>query len=147
MDIHELSDRAEIADLITRYTRHLDQQQWTELGALFTTDAHIDYGVFGGSIGNVEETLRFLAEAMPTFTKTQHMLGLPAIDLDGDRATAATPCHNPMVMGHGKESQVMVCSLWYHHEFTRTPAGWRIASLREERNFMHMLPGDMPGDA
>ncbi|MDE3203797.1 MAG: nuclear transport factor 2 family protein [Acidobacteriota bacterium] len=142
MDVQELSDRAEIADLITRYTRHLDQRQWPELGALFTADASIDYGAFGGSVGGVPETLEFLAGAMPRFAKTQHMLGLPHIEIDGDRARAATPCHNPMLLGQGKDSKVMVCSLWYHHEFARTPDGWRIASLREERNFMHMLPGE-----
>ncbi len=141
MDVRELTDRAEISDLIVRYTRALDQQRWDEFDSIFTADAHIDYSAFGGATGDLAGTKKFLAESMSLFTKTQHMLGLPAITLDGDRASAVTPCHNPMLLGSGKDSKVMVCSLWYHHELVRTEEGWRIARLSEERNFMTMLPG------
>ena len=141
MDPRELSDRAEITDLITRYTRALDQRRWdTDFDGLFTPDAHIDYTGMGGAAGDLEATKRFLTETMmPVFSKTQHMLGLPAITIDGDRAEATTPCHNPMKIGAGKEAKIIVCSLWYHHELARTDAGWRIARLWEERNFMTML--------
>ncbi len=141
MDAQELSDRAEIADLIVRDTRALDQQRWEEMDSIFTPDAHVDYSAFGGATGDLPAIKKFLSDSMTLFTKTQHMLGLPAITLEGDRATAVTPCHNPMLLGSGKESKVMVCSLWYHHELVRTPDGWRIARLSEERNFMTMLPG------
>lgn len=144
MDITELSDRAEIADLITRYTRALDQRLWDDFDAIFAEDALIDYTAFGGPAGDLASTKAFLAESMAVFTKTQHMLGLPAIDIDGDTAAAVTSCHNPMLIGAGDKSQVMVCALWYHHELVRTPAGWRISRLSEERNFMTMLAkGDM----
>ena len=141
MDTQELSDRAEIADLITSYTRALDQRQWDRFDSIFTPDAHIDYTVFGGPAGTLEETKAYLAATMPMFEVTMHMLGLPAIELDGDRATSVTPCHNPMRIGSGKEAQLMVCALWYHHELRRTPEGWRIARLVEERDFMTILPG------
>ena len=141
MEHQELSDRAEIADLIVRYTRALDQRIWDEFDDIFTADALIDYSAFGGVTGDLAEAKRFLAETMPIFTKTQHMLGLPVITIDGDRARSVTPCHNPMLLGAGKEAQMMVCSLWYHHELVRTPAGWRIAHLEEERNFMTMWTG------
>ncbi|HMC39575.1 MAG TPA: nuclear transport factor 2 family protein [Acidimicrobiales bacterium] len=141
MDLQEMSDRAEIADLVVRYTRALDEQRWDDFDALFTDDAFIDYTVFGGTAGDLAATKKFLAESMPIFTKTQHMLGLPAITVDGDRATSVTPCHNPMLLGSGRDAKVMVCSLWYHHELARTPDGWRIARLSEERNFMTMLEG------
>ncbi|HWE57523.1 MAG TPA: nuclear transport factor 2 family protein [Acidimicrobiales bacterium] len=139
MDIQEVSDRAQITDLIVGYTRALDQRRWNEFDSLFTADAHIDYSAFGGESGDLESTKRYLASTMTFFAKTQHMLGLPEIKIDGDRATTATPCHNPMLLGEGKDAQVMLCSLWYHHEFTRTADGWRISRLSEERNFMTML--------
>ena len=147
MEAREVADRAEIADLIVRYTRAIDQREWTQLDSIFTTDAHIDYSAFGGITGGLEEAKSFLAESMPVFSKTQHMLGLPAVTVDGDRATAVTPCHNPMLMGEGKDARIMICSLWYHHELTRTGGGWRISRLSEERNFMTMPPGGdiLPG--
>lgn len=145
MDARELSDRAEITDVIVRYTRAVDGRRWAEFDSIFTEDAHLDYSAFGGATGDLEVAKRFLADSMPVFTKTQHMLGLPAITVGGDRAEAVTPCHNPMLVGSGQEARVMVCSLWYHHELARTPQGWRITRLSEERNFMTMLPGgDIP---
>lgn len=139
MDLAELSDRAEITEVIVRYTRALDERRWEDLDALFTPDARIDYSVFDGPSGDVESTKKFLADSMAVFAHTQHMLGLPAIDLDGDRARAVTACHNPMLLGAGERSKVMVCSLWYHHDLVRTAGGWRIARLWEERNFMTIL--------
>jgi hypothetical protein len=141
MDVQQWVDRAEITDVIVRYTRALDQRRWEEFDTVFTPDAHVDYSAFGGTTGDLEATKKFLADSMAIFAKTQHMLGLPEITIDGDRATAVTPCHNPMLIGSGKDSKVMVCSLWYHHELVRTNAGWRISRLSEERNFMTMLPG------
>ena len=141
MDLQELSDRAEIAHLIVRYTRAIDQQRWDDLGSIFTPDAQVDYSAFGGVVGDLASSRKFLAESMTIFTKTQHMLGLPEISLEGDRAIAVTPCHNPMLLGSGADARIMVCSLWYHHELVRTAAGWRISRLSEERNFMTMPPG------
>lgn len=137
MDVTELADRMEIADVIVRYTRALDQRLWDDFDGIFTADAHIDYSAFGGVVGDLTAAKEFLASTMPIFTSTQHMLGLPAIEIDGDRATAVTPAHNPMVLSSG---QLMVCSLWYHHELVRTPGGWRIRRLHEEKNFMTLLP-------
>lgn len=145
MELREISDRAEITDLIVRYTRAIDRQEWAELDAMFTRDAEVDYSAFGGVTGSLERAKEFLAESMPVFSKTQHMVGLPAIRVDGDRATAVTPCHNPMLMGAGKDARIMICSLWYHHELERTSDGWRIRRLSEERNYMTMPPnGDIP---
>ena len=141
MELQEVADRAEISDLIVRYTRAIDQREWAALDSIFAPDAYVDYSAFGGVTGSLAEAKAFLAESMPVFAKTQHMLGLPAITVTGDRATAVTPCHNPMLMGEGKDARIMICSLWYHHELVRTSAGWRINRLSEERNFMTMPPG------
>jgi hypothetical protein len=145
VDLQELSDRAEIADVMVRYTRAVDLRRWDDLDLVFASDATVDYTAFGGISGTLAEAKKFLAESMPLFSKTQHMLGAAEIALDGDRARAVTPCHNPMLLGTGADARIMICSLWYHQELVRTPEGWRIARLSEERNFMTMPPGgDIP---
>lgn len=141
MDTTELSDRAEIADLLVRYTRAVDTRRWDDLDALFSDGARIDYTAFGGIAGDLAEAKAFLAQMMPMFAVTQHMLGLPEITLSGDEARSVTPCHNPMVLGESSGGGVMVCGLWYHHRLVRTPAGWRIAALHEEKVHMTVLPG------
>ncbi len=139
MDLQQLSDRAEISDLVVRYTRAVDTRDWDALDSVFTADATIDYSAMGGISGGLAEVKGYLAETMPMFSSTQHMLGLPAIELDGDRARAVTPCHNPMVMGSGGAARLMVCALWYHHRFVRTDDGWRVCDLREEKCHMSFL--------
>ena len=76
LDLQTISDRIEIDDLITRYTRAVDQLDWALYDTVFTPDATIDYTASGGSSGPVVEVRRWLAEeAIPLFAQTQHLVG------------------------------------------------------------------------
>lgn len=135
MTPEEVADRLEIQDLLTRYSEAVDRRRWDALDELFSPDATIDYSAMGGATGDLATIKAFLAEAMDNFATTQHMVGLPAIEIEGDRATVSVPCHNPMVL-KGEEGRLLLCGLWYHEQLVRTPAGWRIQVLREERAYM-----------
>ena len=104
--MEEISDRLEIQDLMVRYSYAIDSRDWDALDDVFTPDAHIDYSVFGGSVGDLPSTKEFLASAMPMFPR------LPAHGVgDDDRRSTATPpttrtqCHNPMTMGDGDDAR------------------------------------------
>ena len=142
MSMQEISDRLEIQDLMTRYSYAIDSRDWDALDNVFTSDAHIDYSVFGGSVGNLEETKKFLAEAMPMFSTLQHMVSGTTINFTGDdTADAKTQCHNPMTMGDAEKPDLMVCGLWYVDKLVRTDAGWRIKERVEESVYMRIFPG------
>ena len=47
-DLQRLAARAEIDDLLTRYTLAVDSWDFEWLGEVFTPDAHIDYTGSGG---------------------------------------------------------------------------------------------------
>ena len=64
MSLEEISDRMEIQDLLVAYSYAIDTRDWDALDRVFTPDAWIDYTEFGGSAGNLEDTKKFLAEAM-----------------------------------------------------------------------------------
>ena len=137
--VEEMSDRVDIQDLIARYSRAIDTRAWADLDLLFSPDAWIDYTAMGGIEGDLGAVKSYLAETFATFGPTQHMMGLPVIELDGDRAGAVTPCHNPMVIGEGDDPLLLFCGLVYHEQFVRTPHGWRIENLREERCYMRFF--------
>ena len=141
MSMQEISDRLEIQDLMVRYSYAIDNRDWDALDDVFTPDAHIDYSVFGGSVGNLAETKAFLTEAMPMFTTLQHMVSGTTIAFDGDTATAKTQCHNPMTMGDAEKPDLMVCGLWYVDKLVRTPDGWRIKERVEEKVYMKVFSG------
>ncbi|MEJ7832177.1 MAG: nuclear transport factor 2 family protein [Nocardioides sp.] len=137
MDLQEISDRLEITDVLTRYTRAIDTGDWDRLDTVFTPDAQINYVESGGIEAAYAEVKPWLAEMLPAFfPRRMHTLGQVDIELgpgNPDEATVAAYFHNPMPMddGHGGEKIVELGGI-YHHTMTRTPDGWRSRRLHEE---------------
>jgi len=134
MDLQEISDRTEISDVLTRYTRAIDSHEWDRLDSVFTPDARIDYTESGGIAGSYSEVKPWLAEVLPAFFRAMmHTLGQVEVALRGDEADVTAYFHNPMRMddGAGGEKVVEIGGL-YRHTMTRTPDGWRSRELREE---------------
>ncbi len=144
LSLQEISDRLEIQDLLYDYANIIDKKDFNRLRDIFTEDAHIDYSVFGGAVGNPEEIIEFLEQAMPTFPNTQHLNANIQIKVDGDTASGRVMCFNPMEMtlpdgGH----QVFMCGLWYVDKYVRTKQGWRIKERSEEKSWVFNTPDFM----
>ncbi|HWH29042.1 MAG TPA: nuclear transport factor 2 family protein [Mycobacteriales bacterium] len=134
LPLQEISDRLEIGDLVARYSTFIDGRRWDELDALFTDDAVLDYTATGAIRGSLPELQAFFAEMLPAFLATQHLTGASTVVVDGDRATATTPCFNPMVVN---EQQVFFVGLWYDDVLVRSPDGWRFAERTQRRAYVH----------
>ena len=136
MDLQVLTDRLQIDDLLTTYTRAIDTGDWDRLDTVFTPDAEIDYTATGGIAGRYPVVKAWLAESLPLFPRRQHVLGQKEVALLGHPATEARVTAyflNPMVLGQADGSEL----LWefgglYHHDLVRTPDGWRSVRLVEE---------------
>ena len=138
-------DRVAIADLIARYAHVVDSGNFDALDGLFTADARIDFTAFGGPAGSLGDIKQFLHDSLGIFRRTQHLMGLPLIDVDGDRATARTSCTNPMVIDDPDgTTKVWLIGLWYDDEFARTDDGWRFTSRRQERCYSVVGLTDTP---
>jgi len=144
LTLQEISDRMEIQDLLYRYAEVIDKKDFDQLREVFTEDSHIDYSAFGGSVGNLEETIAFLHKAMKIFPHHQHLNANVQIRVDGDHAGGRVMCFNPqeMTMPDGG-TQVMMFGLWYLDEYVRTPAGWRIQTRSEEKSWVFNTPDFM----
>ena len=141
----DVVDRLNISDLIARYAVAVDSRDYDALDSLFTDDARIDFTAFGGPDGSPAEIKDFLAANLGIFSRTQHMMGLPVITLDGDQATARTPCNNPMVVTDADGStKVWLIGLWYDDSLVRTPDGWRFSARRQERCYSVVGLADTP---
>ena len=144
MDLQTLSDRAEITDLLTRYARSVDRQDWNLFRSVFTADAHIDYKQVGGVAGNVDEIVGFLSKVMAMFETIQHLISNIDISIDGDEAQVTAMVYNPLKL---PDSPVWATGGWYHHKLVRTAEGWRSRSLVEEASWFHGIPApDKPAD-
>lgn len=141
MDLQDLSDRIEIADLLTRYADAVDRRDWDRYRSVFTPDARIDYTSVGGVAGSVDEVCNWLAEALVMFESTQHMISNIEVELDGDTAAVTAMVINPMKLPDGTvHGTVWTTGGWYHHKLVRTPDGWRSRHLREEASWFQGLP-------
>lgn len=143
--LQQLSDRMEIEDLITEYADAIDTQELDRLDQVFTADARIDYTAMGGIAGSYTEVKAFLAQAMPAFSATQHMIANYLIKLNGDTATGKIMCFNPMQlnMPEDKRLPAFFLGLWYLDEYVRTTQGWRIASRTELKSYSFNAPDFM----
>jgi len=132
MDLQELSDRQEITDLITAYTRAVDTASWDDLDAVFADDAVLDYSSAGGPVTSLAEAKPFIQNLLG-FDRWQHLIGQVAIQLDGDSAHATAYFFNPMVSkGPDGTERLWEVGGYYHHDLVRTPAGWRSARMVDD---------------
>ncbi|MEQ9464690.1 MAG: nuclear transport factor 2 family protein [Haliea sp.] len=142
----DISDRLELQDLVYFYSHLIDSKSFDTLREVFTEDAHIDYSAFGGSVGNLEETIAYLKQAVADeiFPNSQHLNANLQFTVNGDSATGRVMCFNPMEMNlPDGGQQVFLIGLWYVDEYRRTPAGWRISRRVEEKSWIFNAPDFM----
>ena len=84
LDLQTISDRIEIDDLITSYTRSVDTLDWERFVTVFTDDAVIDHTASGGQKGTRDEIRDWLAETLPMFSAMQHYVAQKEVHLDGE---------------------------------------------------------------
>ncbi|MDE0665772.1 MAG: nuclear transport factor 2 family protein [Acidimicrobiaceae bacterium] len=137
MDLRTLIDRAEITDLLTRYARAVDRQDWDLFRTVFTPDAHIDYTQVGGIAGDLDTVVGFLSEVMAMFEAMQHLISNIDMTIDGDEAKVTAMVYNPLKL---PDSPMWATGGWYHHELVRTADGWRSRSLVEEAGWFDGVP-------
>jgi ketosteroid isomerase-like protein len=128
-----MSDHDAIWNALGRYARGVDERDFATVANLFTADATIDYSVAGGAVLKAPELAAWLGRSMTIFRMTQHHLGLPVIDVEGDTARTRVPVIATHVQQRkdGTESDAILYGT-YTHEWTRGAEGWRIRTLKFE---------------
>ena len=144
MDLASVSDILEIQALLARYVFAIDAKDLDRLDDVFTPDAQVDYSSTGGGKGPYSKIKPWLAKGLAPFPVSQHLIGLPAIQLDGDRATSEVMLFNPMLFSRsGHEDEMFFVGATYSDELVRTPKGWRIARRTETHPWAKDVPADL----
>jgi hypothetical protein len=141
MDSHdiEVADRISMDDLLTRYASAIDSRNWELLDTVFTPDAHLDYRSAGGVVGPYPVVRSWLAEVLPIFDLTQHLVLNRQFTAD-DRGVDARSCFlNPNRLEVDGAPWLFTVGGRYHDRLTNTADGWRI-----ERRIEHTLWWDNP---
>lgn len=140
MDIQQLSDRAEIGDLLLRYSEALNRADWDTWATCFTVDAHLDYTTAGGIAGTVAEAIAWLSTTLVMFDMRIGRIANVDVTLDGaDRAIVGS--QYSMVMRipatEGNPTYIEAAG-WYDDVAVRTADGWRLAARTERMAYMRM---------
>jgi hypothetical protein len=139
-----LADRREIDDLLVRYATVVDSRIWDGLDQVFTQDAVLDYRSAGGIRGSLTEVRAWLANVLPVFRWTQHLVVNRAIELipGSDAASSRSVFQNPNGAELDGKPWLFVVGGVYHDRLVRTDKGWRICHRVEETVWWdNPLPG------
>ncbi|WTW92079.1 nuclear transport factor 2 family protein [Streptomycetaceae bacterium NBC_01309] len=120
------TDRIEIADLFSRFSRLLDEARWDDAGTVFTDDVTVRSPRV--DVRGIENVVGYMRQAETEDERTQHLTTDLLVDVDGDRAAASA---NSLVYFH-REGQAPHQSSGLRLAFTaeRTSAGWRFSEAR-----------------
>src|ERR1700692_1331665 len=159
--VQYLLDRIEIQDVLALYASGQDDHQAENSAILedwdnvFSPDAMVDYTQAGPPFGVF--SYRDLAKVMRgdsktaglmsgSFRKWQHMLGLPKVTIEGDRATARTDLLATHV-GHTNANTPwhLFDAAIFHDQLVRTSKGWRIRLRRLEVIYVEVIETIAPG--
>lgn len=123
----DVSDYVSIIGLASRYAQALDARDWTELGNCFTTDAVAEYSAFPAALNGRAEIVAAISDGIQKFDVTQHLVGSPTVELDGDsaRGTFYVMAQHIVKRGDGDQAHCFV-GVIYSDEFSRGDAGWEI---------------------
>jgi SnoaL-like domain len=155
-ELRLLLDRRAIDDLLVRYATAIDAREWDRLDEVFAADAHLDYRSAGGIAGTFAEVRQWLADVLPIFTWTQHLVVNRAVDIDpdGTAARATSVFLNPNGLTVDGAPWRFTVGGRYHDRLVKRSEGWRIASRVEVTlwwdNPMPGLPAEpypVPADA
>lgn len=122
-----LVDRAEIADLSSRYALVVDQREFSRLGEVFTADAVLDTGrVQRQGLAEIIAAM----EGLHRYEATSHIMGQQLLELiDGEvRGVSYCEAHHLVVADDERIDRVM--HIRYHDLFAQVVDGWRIARRR-----------------
>lgn len=136
-------DIIEIQQLLAAYVFAIDAKDYDALDAVFVLGATVDYRAAGGAAGTWPTMKAWLKGALAPFPFTQHLIGLPLIRVDGDRASARTMLFNPMRPARPQDDTLFFVGCTYADDLVRTPGGWRIAKRVETDFWSKDAPADL----
>lgn len=121
MDIERFTSELKIREVLTRYARAADRQDFDLIESCYHPDAQDDHGRYKGELTGL---MAYLRELAPNLRNTFHMMSEPNINIRGTRAWCETYTfyHRDMA-GHPPVYQ----GLRYLDYFEERDGEWRIA--------------------
>jgi hypothetical protein len=133
LDVQQLSDRAEIGDVINRMASCQDRREWAGLDEVLAENVDVDYGPgYGGPATGVArgDLIASWQESLTRMDASQHVLSGMQIRLDGDAADVELNELARLTRSAVEGSRLYSFGARMELRLARLPEGWRITVLR-----------------
>jgi SnoaL-like domain len=140
MDITEIADRLAIAETLARYCRGIDRCDAALLAAVFTAEAHLDYGSGAAPIG---ETIAGLMAGLGSMRLTQHNITNTVMEVTGTTARAETNCVALHLIPAPEGEIELVVGGRYLDTLVKQDGAWRIAERLYVMDWNRTQPSTM----
>lgn len=124
--LQSLLDVQQITQLLLKYPVALDSRDFELLESLFTPDARIEIPVAGTFD---PAGFRVASEqGLGRLDATQHFVGQPLLNIDGERASARSYLYAQHVVNALAPNGTLLIGAWYNDELRCVDGRWLIAS-------------------
>lgn len=145
--LQAILDRQAVIDVVIRFARALDLQDWDLFLSCYDRQVTVDYAQFTGTptrVGPPEMFLDYVKRALKD-QKSQHLSTNHVVEIDGDTAT----CWSNMTGLHYREMPDGRNRLdlygYYEMELVRRAGGWKISRQRQNILWREGNPDVIPG--
>jgi len=138
--IDEMLDRHDIHQVILRLARGTDRRDSALIRSCYHEDSFDDHGAFQGT---GTEFAEWVPVTLAIFAATQHFIGSPRIELEGDAARSETYCiaHHVFPESDPEGARDSVMALRYVDRFEREPGGeWLIRKRVCVWDYTYIVP-------
>lgn len=142
MDLQHLIDRTEIADLVSRLGRCLDERDFEGLRALFTADAEV--ATPGGTAAGHDALVAQARARHSAAAGIQHVVTNLLVDLEGDRADVRANLLVAFADDGPRDPAPFVLGEVYRFALRRTEGGWRFTRLSSTPTWSLNAPAPIP---
>lgn len=136
------TDRYEIAELLARLARALDERRLDDLRTVYTDDAEAVSP--RGNLHGLDEIIDVLGRAARPDEQTLHINGAVVVDVDGDRAELSS---NQLVYFFAEgQAPHRFSGVRATYSAARTPDGWRLTRAHVVARWIHGsgVPAGLP---
>ena len=150
--IEEAISHRQILDLLGRFSEAADAFEPDLMNGLYWADAEVKTGIFSGAASDFVD---FLAkEIADGIEVSQHLLGVPKIEISGDQATAEYPSSvffrikagsgafeklTGQTPAQGADAHEVMVGAAYSDVLERRKGEWRIREHRSMKGWMRIL--------
>lgn len=116
-----------VLEPVNGYADGCDRRDWSIFDRVFTDDAIGDYGTH--QCEGRDQIVAMIQSMLGGCGPTQHLLGNPSVQIEGDTATSRCRIRASHV---GSDDQAATFEVWgtYLDDLVRTTDGWRIRRRR-----------------